>query len=118
EVIHRVHWLEMVCVCGDALDGISHELSSFHTRSSAELSRCGASSYPNRVPARTWPPWPPGRCATATSGWSGDRRCGPRTPTTPRSEEHTSELQSREYLVCRLMLENINYRQMQQHDKR
>src|SRR3712207_7116595 len=29
------------------------------------------------------------------------------TPTThsPRSEEHTSELQSRQYLVCRLLLE-------------
>src|SRR3712207_7300753 len=27
------------------------------------------------------------------------RRC------TPRSEEHTSELQSRQYLVCRLLLE-------------
>src|SRR5947209_13237543 len=25
--------------------------------------------------------------------------------TTPRSEEHTSELQSRQYLVCRLLLE-------------
>src|SRR3712207_7054861 len=25
-----------------------------------------------------------------------------------RSEEHTSELQSRQYLVCRLLLENIN----------
>src|SRR3712207_7921910 len=25
----------------------------------------------------------------------------------PRSEEHTSELQSRQYLVCRLLLENI-----------
>src|SRR3712207_8071178 len=30
----------------------------------------------------------------------------------PRSEEHTSELQSRQYLVCRLLLEkkNKNYR--------
>src|SRR5258707_7549507 len=28
------------------------------------------------------------------------RACGP-----PRSEEHTSELQSRQYLVCRLLLE-------------
>src|SRR3712207_7591123 len=27
-----------------------------------------------------------------------------------RSEEHTSELQSRQYLVCRLMLENKNSR--------
>src|SRR3712207_7115329 len=26
-------------------------------------------------------------------------------PRTPRSEEHTSELQSRQYLVCRLLLE-------------
>src|SRR3712207_7056225 len=26
-------------------------------------------------------------------------------PTTKRSEEHTSELQSRQYLVCRLLLE-------------
>src|SRR3712207_8786435 len=31
------------------------------------------------------------------------RRC-PSTPH-PRSEEHTSELQSRQYLVCRLLLE-------------
>src|SRR3712207_7166260 len=30
-----------------------------------------------------------------------DVRFGPR----PRSEEHTSELQSRQYLVCRLLLE-------------
>src|SRR3712207_7864416 len=30
----------------------------------------------------------------------------PRAP--PRSEEHTSELQSRQYLVCRLLLEKKN----------
>src|SRR3712207_8241827 len=31
---------------------------------------------------------------------------GERAPTvSPRSEEHTSELQSRQYLVCRLLLE-------------
>src|SRR3712207_8668498 len=29
----------------------------------------------------------------------------PRLVATPRSEEHTSELQSRQYLVCRLLLE-------------
>src|SRR3712207_6998336 len=28
---------------------------------------------------------------------------------TPRSEEHTSELQSRQYLVCRLLLEKNTY---------
>src|SRR3712207_8593140 len=30
-------------------------------------------------------------------------------PGPPRSEEHTSELQSRQYLVCRLLLEKKKY---------
>src|SRR3712207_7207577 len=34
----------------------------------------------------------------------------PRAGPAPRSEEHTSELQSRQYLVCRLLLENKNTR--------
>src|SRR3712207_9418489 len=65
------------------------------------------------------PIWPApgagsGRPAASQSGW-GARRPGPTTParqrpTDPprhqtRSEEHTSELQSRQYLVCRLLLE-------------
>src|SRR3712207_8742938 len=40
-------------------------------------------------------------------------RLRPRLPSYPsfrdRSEEHTSELQSRQYLVCRLLLEIINH---------
>src|SRR5947209_11372294 len=32
-----------------------------------------------------------------------------------RSEEHTSELQSRQYLVCRLLLEKKNYNRINQH---
>src|SRR3712207_7262524 len=38
---------------------------------------------------------------------------GTRPPAKRRSEEHTSELQSRQYLVCRLLLEkkkNISYK--------
>src|SRR3712207_8285452 len=31
--------------------------------------------------------------------------CSSAPPTSSRSEEHTSELQSRQYLVCRLLLE-------------
>src|SRR3712207_8770375 len=31
----------------------------------------------------------------------------------PRSEEHTSELQSRQYLVCRLLLEKKNARELE-----
>src|SRR3712207_7183097 len=41
-------------------------------------------------------------------GDPGDRAVGVRVPARverPRSEEHTSELQSRQYLVCRLLLE-------------
>src|SRR3712207_8667106 len=35
--------------------------------------------------------------------------CVPGLRETPRSEEHTSELQSRQYLVCRLLLEKKKY---------
>src|SRR3712207_8200091 len=34
----------------------------------------------------------------------------------PRSEEHTSELQSRQYLVCRLLLEKKNHQLQSQTD--
>src|SRR5476651_2881812 len=37
------------------------------------------------------------------SGWRPPRGCASCRP--GRSEEHTSELQSRQYLVCRLLLE-------------
>src|SRR3712207_7313636 len=52
-------------------------------------------------PTRTWRkkigPGEPSRTARATATRTGD--------SSPRSEEHTSELQSRQYLVCRLLLE-------------
>src|SRR3712207_7923974 len=34
--------------------------------------------------------------------------CSGHSSSCPRSEEHTSELQSRQYLVCRLLLEKKN----------
>src|SRR3712207_8031378 len=48
--------------------------------------------------------------STGTRGGYAARRARPPRrgagrSTTPRSEEHTSELQSRQYLVCRLLLE-------------
>src|SRR3712207_7512253 len=44
-----------------------------------------------------------GACAAGCDDWRSapTRLCGAET----RSEEHTSELQSRQYLVCRLLLE-------------
>src|SRR5437879_9399147 len=71
------------------------DLHSFPTRRSSDL---GGS--PPRAPALGTPPTRPSR--------------GPRTDPSrtlhrsgrgPRSEEHTSELQSPMYLVCRLLLE-------------
>src|SRR3712207_7267800 len=44
------------------------------------------------------------RAATGR-GQRGLRRSHPRPDHRGRSEEHTSELQSRQYLVCRLLLE-------------
>src|SRR5947209_12536925 len=40
---------------------------------------------------------------------------GERHPLVARSEEHTSELQSRQYLVCRLLLEKKKYAHIHSH---
>src|SRR3712207_8368674 len=44
---------------------------------------------------------------TSSATWTGCSHCSSRGGWTSasRSEEHTSELQSRQYLVCRLLLE-------------
>src|SRR5258707_1835970 len=47
-----------------------------------------------------WPVNIPGDAAVALG-----RKRRPKAERDPRSEEHTSELQSRQYLVCRLLLE-------------
>src|SRR5438552_12290736 len=73
------------------------DLPSFPTRRSSDLAsgssseaRRGASSRPGRTGRRSSP------------------RRGARPRETPRSEEHTSELQSPDHLVCRLLLEKKN----------
>src|SRR6266511_4819004 len=89
----------------------SHRFGGFGARSSSvpsPTSRGGSTPITSR-------PRVPG---TATAGRSNRRRTGDPTPPHPppgfpfpetrtgrRSEEHTSELQSRENLVCRLLLE-------------
>src|SRR3712207_7026473 len=45
----------------------------------------------------------------------GRRRRRPPRRESVRSEEHTSELQSRQYLVCRLLLEKKNNRKTYTH---
>src|SRR5947209_14610440 len=65
------------------------------------------------------------RCAAARAGWgrrstsSGEpvRRSVSGCRRDNRSEEHTSELQSRQYLVCRLLLEKKKKRSKNYHKK-
>src|SRR5690606_42051187 len=53
---------------------------------------------------------------TATTGASDDRTvAATNVETEARSEEHTSELQSRENLVCRLLLEKKKQNQIKHH---
>src|SRR3712207_9106423 len=49
-------------------------------------------------------PWPPRRGAAVRAARQAERAAA-QSACDVRSEEHTSELQSRQYLVCRLLLE-------------
>src|SRR3712207_7650103 len=66
-------------------------------------SRCAAAPGSPRgcPPARPWPP----RCPPPRTHPGPPRPARSAPCHCPRSEEHTSELQSRQYLVCRLLLE-------------
>src|SRR3712207_8265247 len=74
-------------------------------------------SPPFQGPIRAGNGTPPTGSATRAPQarpWAGDRRS-----TCPRSEEHTSELQSRQYLVCRLLLEKkkTKHKDLNQHSR-
>src|SRR5690349_24242684 len=77
-------------------------LHSFPTRRSSDLS-------PRRGPRATMRAAPSGRACASRSSTTATRRCPTERPggsaSRHRSEEHTSELQSRRDLVCRLLLE-------------
>src|SRR3712207_7173816 len=58
------------------------------------------------APGTAGSPCPPGRAWPRRRSWSWSPcRARRRADPSARSEEHTSELQSRQYLVCRLLLE-------------
>src|SRR5690606_36396766 len=70
-------------------------------------------SMPRRMHPRATPRPPAPSCLRAVVGTGPHRtaeRCASRatSQSSARSEEHTSELQSRENLVCRLLLEKKN----------
>src|SRR5690606_40184568 len=93
--------------------GYPRYLPSFPTRRSSDLSLCnavrGCSACARRivsVPASESP-----QCFTLPSAIRS--RIVPATSSIGiRSEEHTSELQSRENLVCRLLLERKNQKSL------
>src|SRR3712207_7515019 len=60
------------------------------------------SSRPGSPPS---PPTPPSTCTTSAPATRAASPGARGRGATSRSEEHTSELQSRQYLVCRLLLE-------------
>src|SRR3712207_8040793 len=80
------------------------------------LFRSGRPAAVRRRAASRRCPRPPGRAPPADRARGacrgGRRRAAATRPAPPaptaRSEEHTSELQSRQYLVCRLLLEKKN----------
>src|SRR5687768_18498251 len=64
--------------------------------------------FPYTTLFRSWRPsssWGPSCGPWSASAWPADGAASCTTATTSRSEEHTSELQSRLHLVCRLLLE-------------
>src|SRR5690606_39424318 len=91
--------------------GDHRDLHSFPTRRSSDLHQSVGRNWGWYCCSRRWPP--PVRAMEAAS--PRPHRRGAATPSprrrrvhlSPRirSEEHTSELQSRENLVCRLLLE-------------
>src|SRR3712207_7979340 len=55
-------------------------------------------------------------CAWQSRTWSRRASCRRLPRCERRSEEHTSELQSRQYLVCRLLLEKKKKKQITQKE--
>src|SRR3712207_7724311 len=77
-----------------------HDALPISTATTTSSPTCCATSSRSRTPAS------PRRCtAPPRSGIARRATWIARSATRSRSEEHTSELQSRQYLVCRLLLE-------------
>src|SRR3712207_7172454 len=74
----------------------------------------GRREHPGALPehagaGRAGRPGGTGRPGRGGAGRRRPARAGPARLPRLRSEEHTSELQSRQYLVCRLLLEKKKY---------
>src|SRR5437870_5937852 len=59
--------------------------------------------------------WPPVKCPEIILAFFASKFGQTESGAKKRSEEHTSELQSRGHLVCRLLLEKKKYKTAQRH---
>src|SRR5947208_12635976 len=89
-------WMFTVLLLFFSWSGVSRDLHSFPTRRSSDL---GSGSDGGRMEAA---PLAHPSCRFAAAG------VAPAAGAAARSEEHTSELQSPDHLVCRLLLEKKN----------
>src|SRR5436309_11435634 len=82
-------------------DPATTEIYTLSLHDALPISASGWPASGRYAPAAAW--------SDSGGPWSARRSCSPSSrPCWPRSEEHTSELQSRENLVCRLLLEKKN----------
>src|SRR5690606_41498793 len=103
---HRRRCARSPLLCVFSGSGAHHALPSFPTRRSSDLPAAAALDHAHSDQVRhesvvrapiARPDRPAEQAATERPGFG--------RPAVRRSEEHTSELQSRENLVCRLLLE-------------
>src|SRR3712207_9119599 len=89
-------------------DAATTEIYTLSLHDALPISGASPASAPSRAPppSTSAPPRPRRRPRRPGCPGTGRTPRGPAAP--PRSEEHTSELQSRQYLVCRLLLEKKN----------
>src|SRR3712207_2903680 len=98
-------WQPDAVVGTTAADERVREMASRRSEGCLAMVASGAHARTSALASRSrWCPTPAMVRVISSSARSVRSMC--RTPSSPpRSEEHTSELQSRQYLVCRLLLE-------------
>src|SRR3712207_7753613 len=88
-------------------DTATTEIYTLSLHDALPISGVSPSSQPERLSGRGLAPLSSWRATFRPSSSNIARSCSGSEPSVgrKRSEEHTSELQSRQYLVCRLLLE-------------
>src|SRR3712207_9536183 len=94
-----MYFMSMLCMFFFFNDTATTEIYTLSLHDALPISPAGRSARSVGSSPR-WPARPAPACARTSRGGTGHGWTRPQA----RSEEHTSELQSRQYLVCRLLL--------------